>query len=169
MTGIATGTATITATAAIGSYTSSCTITVKRYDPTKYYKITYDSNSTLAFDATSTGNNGVIKNVTFTGANSQLWQIIETTDANTFKIVNKASGYALKVNSTLNATGKQIIQTTYASAGNMNFAISESTNYSQINSKLGASTYIKGTGASGGTLATNTSGTTTRWDITLIP
>jgi len=168
VTGVAAGTATITVTTVDGEFTDTCAVTVKRFDPTRYYKITYDSISTLAMDATNTGNNGVVKNVTYTGANSQQWQIIETTDANTFKIVNKDTGYALKVNSTSNLMGKQIIQTTYASANNMNFTISESTGYSQIYSKLGTNTYIKCTGATGGTLITATTATTTRWDIILL-
>lgn len=169
VTGVSLGTATITATTVNGGFTATCAVTVKRYDPNKYYKITYDSNSVLAMDTSTTGLNGVVKNVTYTGANSQQWQIVETTDASTFKIVNRATGYALKVNSTTNSTNKQIIQTTYASANNMNFTISESAGYVQIVSKLGSSTYIKCTGASGGTMVTATTAITTRWDITLLP
>lgn len=169
VTGIAAGTAIITVTTVDGGYTAACTVTVKRYDPSRYYKITYDSNSTLAMDTTTTGQNGVVKNVTYTGANNQQWQIIETTDASTFKIVNRATGYALKVNSTTNSTNKQIIQTTYANANNMNLTINESSTYIQIVSKLGANTYIKCTGTTGGTLVTAATATTTRWDITLLP
>jgi uncharacterized protein YjdB len=169
VTGIGVGTATITASTADGGLMANCVITVTRFDSTKYYKITYDSNSSLVMDATNTGNNGVVKNVTYSGASSQQWQIIETTDANTFKIVNRATGYALKVNSTLNATNSQIIQTTYTNANNMNFTISESSTYIQIVSKLGSSTYIKCTGATEGTLITANTSTNTRWDIALIP
>lgn len=169
VTGVTAGTAVITVTTANGGKTATCTVTVKRYDPTKYYKITYDTVSTLAMDSAGTGINGAVKNVTYTGANSQQWQIIETTDANTFKIVNKATGYALKVNSTNNSTGKAIIQSTYTNINSMNFTISESTGYLQIYSKLGTSTYIKSTGATGGSLVTAASAVTTRWDITLLP
>jgi uncharacterized protein YjdB len=169
ITGIGVGTAVITATTSDGAKTAMCTVAVTRYDPARYYKITYDSVSTLAMDSTTTGLNGVVKNVTYTGATSQQWQIIETTDANTFKIVNRATGYALKVNSTTNSTGKQIIQSTYVNANNMNFTIADSVTYVSIYSKLGNKTYIKSTGASGGTLTTATIATTTRWDITLLP
>ncbi len=170
VTGVGVGTATITVTTVDGGYTANCTVTVTRYDSTKYYKITYYSGSTLAMDTTTTGLNGVVKNVTYAGANSQQWQIIATTDASTFKVVNRATGYALKVNSTTNTTGKQIIQSTYASANNMNFTISDAGSYVQILSKLGSNTYIKSTGATGGTLVTSaTNTTTTRWVITLLP
>jgi uncharacterized protein YjdB len=169
VTGIAAGTAVITVTTVDGGFTATCTVTVKRYDPARYYKITYDSISTLAMDSTTTGLNGVVKNVTYTGATSQQWQIIETTDANTFKIVNRSTGYALKVNSTTNSTGKNIIQATYVNANNMNFTIADSGTYASIYSKLGNKTYIKSTGTSGGTLITATIATTTRWDITLLP
>lgn len=168
VTGVGVGTATITVTTVDGGKTATCAVTVKRYDPTKYYKITYDANSVLAMDVTTTGLNGAAKNVTYTGAASQQWQILETTDSSTFKIVNKATGYALKVNGS-NSTGVAIIQSNYSNTNSMNFTIPESSGYVQIYSKLGTKTYIKSTGATGGTLVTATSATTTRWDITLLP
>jgi uncharacterized protein YjdB len=169
VTAVDVGTATITVTTADGGYTATCTVTVTRYDPTKYYKITYYSDSTLAMDTTNTGLGGVVKNVTYTGANSQQWQIIATNDTSTFKIVNRATGYVLNVNSTTNSIDKNIIQSTYVNQNSMNFTIADSGSYVKFVSKLGSNTYVKSTGTTGGTLVTAVDGTSKRWVVTLFP
>ena len=171
VTAVATGSATITATAS-GSKTATCVVTVTRYEPTRYYKITYNSGSTLAMDTTTTGLGGAIKNVTYTGADSQQWQIILNSDGTTYRVVNKATGYVLNDNTTTNTTGKSIIQSTYVNQASMNWTINDSGSYVQFYTSVTGSysnQYIKSTGATGGALVTASSGTTTRWVISLLP
>lgn len=171
VTGVAVGTAVITVTTVDGGLTATCTVTVTRYDSTRYYKIAYYPNTNIVMDAVGTTSGTVVSHSTYnSNLLSQQWQITEVSSG-TFKIINRNSGLALDVTGGTNSTGRNIIQSTYSSSNRMHWTITDNTSYVKLNSKLGTNTYIRGTGTSGATLYTASSSTSTtqRWVITLIP
>jgi hypothetical protein len=166
--GINTGSATITVSTKNGAYMASCTITVTSYDSSTYYKISYEPNPDIVIDTALSSPGSLVTNNTNNSTSiSQQWQITEISSG-VYKIINRESGLSLDVADGVNTVGKSLIQSVYAASNRMQWDISDFTTYVKIRSKLGTNTFIQGNGIAGSNLTTTNSSsslTSQRWTI----